>query len=70
VKKVGQWQKPWMDEHDRALCEHYGKMLGLEPGWEVSRVELSTQMMKLELGVEWVKCRGDLCRVWQKVYSP
>ncbi len=49
-----------MDEHDRALCEHYGKMLGLKPGWEVSRVELSTQMMKLELGVEWVNA-GAIC---------
>jgi transposase len=49
-----------MDEYDRALCEHYGKMLGLEPGWEVSRVELSTQTMKLELGVEWVNA-GAIC---------
>lgn len=60
MKKVGKWQKPGMDEYDRALCEHYGKMLGLEPGWEVNRVELSTQTMKLELGVEWVNA-GAIC---------
>jgi hypothetical protein len=60
VKKVGKWQKPGLDEYDRALCEHYGKMLGLEPGWEVNRVELSTQTMKLELGVEWLNA-GAIC---------
>jgi hypothetical protein len=44
-----------MAEHNQALLEHCGKMLGLEAGWKVSWVELSTQKMKLEQGVTWVR---------------
>jgi transposase len=47
-----------MDRYDRALFEHHGKMLGLESGWEMTQVELSTKEMKLELGITWVNAEA------------
>ena len=49
-----------MEEYDQALCAHYGKMLGLEEGWEVTSVDLSVEKMRLELAVGWV-CSGAVC---------
>lgn len=49
-----------MEEYDQALCAHYGKMLGLEEGWEVTSVDLSVEEMRLELGVGWVRS-GAVC---------
>lgn len=49
-----------MEEHDQALCAHYGKMLGLEEGWEVKSVDLSVEKMRLELAVGWL-CSGAVC---------
>ena len=49
-----------MEEYDQALCAHYGKMLGLEDGWEVTSVDLSLEKMQLELSVGWVRA-GAVC---------
>lgn len=49
-----------MEEYDEALCAHYGKMLGLEEGWEVTSVDLSVAEKRLELAVGWVRS-GAVC---------
>lgn len=49
-----------MEEHDRALCGHYGAMLGLTGGWEVVGVDLKLSEQRLELKAEWTE-RGAEC---------
>ena len=68
--KGGTLAKTGVDESDRALFECSreeavkGPRLGVDPG--------GLEHPKDESGF-WGgvgDCRGDLCRVWQKVYSP
>jgi len=40
-----------VEEYDQALYARYGKMLGLEEGWEVASVDLSMEKIRLELAV-------------------
>lgn len=49
-----------MDTHDKVLCRHYGHMLDLSEGWEVTEINLNLEAKGLGLRLVWQK-DGAVC---------